>query len=481
MKLFYKLLLILIILFVAVVGPSIYFYYTSMHKIIDVLSKEIVTALSMNLKNELQPALDGMDVSSPLTLQQRRFFSRKLDSATEYHAVEDFYLVDRRGKIIFSLNRTATDNAGELNSISFDSIRISDMRMKIKKMPGSGLYESAFLINTTPGVAGVVNVNTLSGIQDTIHDLTIKVYLIGFGGIVGIILIALVGSGVTRSPLKDIEKAMVNIINRKYGFRLKKKSDTEYANVYSKVNLALRRLEQLDAAQRRAVQKRNVLQREMKTTSRFLDIMAHEIKNPLHALVINLDVLKTKIEKKRPKTDTLKHTKILEQEMEHLQEVVQGFLRYVRPGVPQKEKINVNASIKEACEMVAPEAQKNKIKIETRLGKSLREISVDKRQLQQALHNVMINAIHASSQGGKVAIRSWGKRSKILVSVKDEGTGIPKDQLKKIFDLYYTTKKDGSGIGLPITKRIVEANGGQVQLESTVGKGATVTFIFPTS
>ncbi|MFQ5770588.1 MAG: PAS domain-containing sensor histidine kinase, partial [bacterium] len=223
----------------------------------------------------------------------------------------------------------------------------------------------------------------------------------------------------------------------------------------------------------------NAVLKELNTISRFLDIMSHEIKNPLHALGINLDVLKTKIQKGQSKESALKHTEILEYEIEHLQEVIQGFLSYVRPGKPKKERIKINELIKGVCQTVAAEAEKSKIRIESRLSKGLREVLLDKGQIQQALYNIIINAMHATGEGGKISIRSWPKKKKILVSVKDNGTGISKEQLKKIFDLYYTTKKNGTGLGLPVTKRIIEANGGQIQLESKTEKGTKVTLMFP--
>ncbi|MFQ5753867.1 MAG: PAS domain-containing sensor histidine kinase, partial [bacterium] len=172
-------------------------------------------------------------------------------------------------------------------------------------------------------------------------------------------------------------------------------------------------------------------------------------------------------------------TEILEYEIEHLQEVIQGFLSYVRPGKPKKERIKINELIKGVCQTVAAEAEKSKIRIESRLSKGLREVLLDKGQIQQALYNIIINAMHATGEGGKISIRSWPKKKKILVSVKDNGTGISKEQLKKIFDLYYTTKKNGTGLGLPVTKRIIEANGGQIQLESKTEKGTKVTLMFP--
>ncbi len=184
--------------------------------------------------------------------------------------------------------------------------------------------------------------------------------------------------------------------------------------------------------------------------------------------------------KNRAKTESLKHVKIIELEIEHLKEVVDGFLRYFRPGVPQKEKLQINSIIGDVCRMASADAEKNKITIETRFGRNLPSVVVDSNQMGQAFHNLLINAIHASPAGGKIFIRSWVKGRKAIVSIKDNGSGMAKEELKKIFDLYYTTKKEGSGIGLPVTKRIIEANGGRIQFESKVGKGTIATILINT-
>ncbi|RMF65605.1 MAG: sensor histidine kinase, partial [Calditrichaeota bacterium] len=343
-----------------------------------------------------------------------------------------------------------------------------------------GNYRATWALPGDRGERAVLFIDLQKPIAGDLHDLTIKFYLIGFGAALAVIFLALLGTRTLKRPLRQVEEAMTAIDRRRHGFRLKVPEGQEFAEAYRKVNRALVRLEQLDSVQRSAVQRRNALANELKTISRFLDVLAHEIKNPLHALGINVDVLKTKIQREKPRADILKHAKILERELEHLQEVVQGFLNFVRPGVPQKERTQLNSVVREVIQLAGPEAQKRKIKVEARLAKSLRHVTLDPRQMQQALHNVLINAVHASYDGGKIVVRTWQKGNRVLVSVKDEGMGMSKADLKKVFELYYTTKKGGTGLGLPITKRLVEANGGELQVESAQGKGTTVTMMFRT-
>ncbi|MCH7680546.1 hypothetical protein IID10_14475 [candidate division KSB1 bacterium] len=97
-------------------------------------------------------------------------------------------------------------------------------------------------------------------------------------------------------------------------------------------------------------------------------------------------------------------------------------------------------------------------------------------QRQQHHHRIRpTNPVVKTGEGGKINIRSWGKPKKVFVSIKDTGIGIAKEQLQQIFDLYFTTKRNGSGLGLPISKRIVEANGGTIELESKLNKGTMIT------
>ncbi len=482
MKFFQKQFVILVIFFGVLFGLCVYFAYWGIHRATDEISEQTALLLAKQFKPLVETALAGIDLKNKNLPASKEIILRQLlfQESKRLGSIDDMFLIDANGKIIFSLNTGREVTGLEINHITneIDNGNLPDIQLIRREEAWS--YDAVWPISEKNNLRAVLSINTASeNLRPFLHNLTIKFYLIGFGGVLGVIVVSFIGARLLKTPMKDIEKAMTYIDRRKYGYRLKINRKNEYAGVYQKVNQALRRLEQLDAVQRTAVQKRNAVLRELKTVSRFLDVMAHEIKNPLHAMGINLDVLKTKVQKGKSKEAALKHAEILEQELDHLEEVVRGFLNYVRPGVPQKQRTNINNLIKEVCQMVAAEADKAQISVETRLGKNLRDVLVDPRQMQQALHNTVINGIQATGKGGKIVIRSWGKRKKILLSIKDNGAGISKEHLKKIFDLYFTTKKGGTGLGLPITKRIVEANGGQMQLESKVGKGTTVTMMFP--
>ncbi|MFQ5677298.1 MAG: PAS domain-containing sensor histidine kinase, partial [bacterium] len=469
MKVFSKQLIVLFAFFALFFGFSIYFSYAGITTSLDILARQNASLLALRVRSIVENGLSNID----LTAKWSRANTNKirpylLNELQTYHEISEFILHDEvQSQSVFSLYSSPPPEF----QLPAPAKEGSNGAVAVQKPKASANFIASWYLPKSKTLRCVLIVNPKTAVSDVLHNLTLQFYIIGFSGILGVIILSMVWSRVLNAPLKDIEKAMTNIDKRKYGFRLKTKKESQFKPVYEKVNTALQRLEQLDSVQRNAVQQKNALLKEMKTISRFMDMMAHEVKNPLHALVINVDVLKTKIEKGKGKPDILKHSAILEQELDHLQEVIQGFLSYVRPGVPRRERTQINEILKDVCQMVAPEAEKSGIRVETRLARKLNQVIIDRGQFQQAMHNLLINAVHATPSGGKVHVRSLAKRKKVVVSIKDTGTGIEKKQMQQIFDLYFSTNKNGTGLGLPISKRIIEANGGEMYLDSKVNKG----------
>jgi len=475
MKVFHKQLTLLLLVLGLVFGSVIYYAYSSMDRLTANLAEQSVHLLVDRIRSKIDARLNipgstnGMSRDAQTALRQSL-----VDEFSQYPQLEEFFVVRGDSDVLFSFNPQSFKPRHRFADFDLDGNNGAAAEFLSF---GNGYYEAYWRPANARNLLTILGVNATAAVSEIRYELTKKVYVIGIAGVVGIILIAFVSTRVVHAPLKKIERAMVNIDKRKYGYRIKGKQDDEFRDIYEKVNIAMQRLEQLDSVQRTAVKRKNNLITELRSTAESMDMLAHEVKNPLHAMVVNIDVLKTKVERGRPKAEAMKHVKVIEGEIDHLKQVVEGFLRYLRPNVPQKERLQINDLVKDVCQMAAVKAEKSRVKIETRLAKGLRNVMVDREQFREALHNLIINAIHASSEGSKIMIRTWAKRDKVLIAVKDEGTGISKDELEKIFELYFTTKKEGSGIGLPVTKRLIEANGGELQLESAVGKGTTATII----
>jgi len=477
MRIAQKNLLLFVIFFGLIFGGAVFFAFSSLQHVVDLSVEKLALLSTFQTRTYIAATMNGELRKDD---EFRTFFNtHSAELKREFQRignVADFVLLNRDFTILYSINI----NPGEaLFSVLDDSVAHRDTSgvrlVHLRDNPG---VLTAWPLQGNGDLFCVLKLNYDSPFGVIVHEATLRFYLLGFSGLLGVAFIALFSGRTVKTPLRKVRNALAVLEKRKYGHRIEVKHEDEFYPLYHQVNRALERLEQLDSTQRKAVQKRNALLLELRTLSRFLDIMAHEVKNPLHALVINTDVLKAKIQRDKPKAETLKHAKIIEREIEHLQEVIQGFLNFVRPGVPQKEKVKLNDVVRSVCQTAMSEAKKAGVTIETRLAGDVTQANIDRSQFQQALHNIVLNAIHASPQGGKIQVRTRRQRKDIIITIRDSGVGMTKDQLNKVFDLYYTTKKNGSGIGLPITKRLIEANSGRIKIDSTPEKGTVVTITF---
>jgi signal transduction histidine kinase len=219
--------------------------------------------------------------------------------------------------------------------------------------------------------------------------------------------------------------------------------------------------------------------------------VAHEVKNPLNAMTIHLELLKQKLTR-RPAAvavgggepdgapDVTKHVSVIADEIHRLDEVVAGFLKFARPDELRLQPVGVATLIADVATTVTPQASERGIMLKTDCPADLPEINADPGMLQQALLNLALNACDAMPDGGtlRMTCRATSRR-RVEVRVEDTGIGIPPEHLGRIFDLYFTTKKKGSGIGLSMVFRIVQLHGGEVEVESTPGAGTTFKLSFP--
>lgn len=232
--------------------------------------------------------------------------------------------------------------------------------------------------------------------------------------------------------------------------------------------------------------------RKLAALGRLMAGVAHEVKNPLNAMTIHLELLKQKLgalhepivvpagpRAGRP-LDLEKHVRIIADEIRRLDQVVVGFLKFARPDELKLQPVRLCALLNEVTSITAPEAESRRVVIRTDCPANLPDINADPGMLQQALLNLTINACQAMPDGGtlRVACRAAAGR-RVEIDIEDTGVGIPPEDLGRIFDLYFTTKEKGSGIGLSMVFRIVQLHDGEVEVQSTPGRGTTFKLIFP--
>ena len=209
--------------------------------------------------------------------------------------------------------------------------------------------------------------------------------------------------------------------------------------------------------------------------------VAHEIGNPLNSLHIHLQLMERKIRELegKPKEELQESVNVAREEISRLDSIVTQFLRAIRPARPQLSPENINSIVDEAVRFFGPEIKDRDMVVEQELRSDLPLLQVDRDQMKQAFYNVIKNSLEAMKRRGILRIRTDMDAAHVLVSFTDTGGGISADNLSRVFEPYFTTKSSGSGLGLLIVRRIVREHGGELAIESSEGKGVTLTIRLP--
>jgi len=209
--------------------------------------------------------------------------------------------------------------------------------------------------------------------------------------------------------------------------------------------------------------------------------VAHELGNPLNSLNIHLQLMERQARKLKGKEgeELQQSIEICRGEINRLDSIVTQFLRAIRPSRPQVQPENINATVEEAVRFFSAEIEARDIVVETELRSDLPLLQLDRNQMKQAFYNVIKNSFEAMRRRGILRIQTDMDESHVRVSFIDTGGGMSAETLSHVFEPYYTTKDSGTGLGLLIVRRIVREHGGELAIESTEGKGLTLTIRLP--
>jgi len=209
--------------------------------------------------------------------------------------------------------------------------------------------------------------------------------------------------------------------------------------------------------------------------------VAHEIGNPLNSLNIHLQLIEREARKldgaKRPELQ--ESVEVARAEVSRLDSIITQFLRAIRPTRPQLRPENVNSVVEEAVRFFTPEIKDRDMVVEQELRSDLPLLELDRDQMKQAFYNVIKNSFEAMKARGILRIRTDKDESHVIVRFTDSGGGISAENLSRVFEPYFTTKTGGTGLGLLIVRRIVREHGGELSIESSEGKGLTLTIRLP--
>jgi signal transduction histidine kinase len=219
------------------------------------------------------------------------------------------------------------------------------------------------------------------------------------------------------------------------------------------------------------------MSRRLSASGRLTRGVAHEVKNPINAIVLHLQLLRNKLANQEP--DTRRHMDIIDSEIRRLDRVVQTLVDFTRPRDLHLEEIDLRRLMEDVAQLAAPDAEQHGVAIERHVPDQRLPVKVDVDLMKQAFLNVVINGVQAMPQGGVLTISVRREQNVVVAEVHDQGGGIPKDMHDKIFELYFTTKKEGSGIGLAQTYQILQWHYGSVDFESAESTGTIFRFQIP--
>ena len=221
--------------------------------------------------------------------------------------------------------------------------------------------------------------------------------------------------------------------------------------------------------------------------------LAHEIKNPLSTIKINLKLVNEELQRSasaefgesgtekdhRRFARALRKIAVIQKETDRLEQILDGFLRYVDRTELQLASADINELIGDMVDFYSPQAHSHSITIRQGLHKKPLICKVDTDMLKQVILNLFLNAQQAMSGGGELMVKTDKQEKDAVIQISDTGSGIDPDKLPNIFDAYYSSRPEGSGLGLSTARKIVEAHNGTISVDSEPGKGALFTIKLP--
>jgi len=232
-----------------------------------------------------------------------------------------------------------------------------------------------------------------------------------------------------------------------------------------------------DAESVRRIEDEIEMSRRLSANGRITRGVAHEVKNPINAIVLHLQLLQGKLRQVDP--DTRRHMDIIGSEIHRLDRVVQILVDFTRPRDLHLEETDLRRLLEDGAALAGPDAGRHGVTVTCELPSQPLMVKVDTDFIKQAILNVVLNGVQVMPNGGRLTISARREDDMVVTEIRDQGGGIAPDVQDKIFELYFTTKKGGTGIGLAQTYQILQWHYGSVDFESVEGEGTTFRLRLP--
>jgi signal transduction histidine kinase len=232
-----------------------------------------------------------------------------------------------------------------------------------------------------------------------------------------------------------------------------------------------------DAEVHRQVASRLGMSARIDAINRITSSVAHEIKNPLNSIAVRLDNLHAWATGDFPEAGA--DVELIVQEVNRLDRVVRAFLDFTRPVEMERGEIDAVALVRDIATLLEPDAARRSVRVRFSSNRDSIPVCGDQDFLKEAILNIVTNGVEAMPDGGELLIRVEERQDRCRITITDTGVGIPAAERERIFELYFSTKKGGSGLGLPMAYRTVELHGGSLDVNSEPGKGTSFRLELP--
>ncbi len=387
--------------------------------------------------------------------------------------IRHILVVESNGNIFDSTDRN--DLGQQFKSVlgNFPVVQLGDLKLDTDEIGNAQSRTLSFSIETNRDKRNIFIVISLDRLKRTVDDASRRRLLtIILLGPLWIFAIAIFVRRLTQ-PVTELSNAARKVTAGELDFRVPVAGPEEVSRLSATFNemlVGLRRNRELEDQLQRAERSAVV--------GRLASGIAHEIRNPLNFINLSIDHLQAsfppKAETQRAQYDHILTT--IKDEIARLNQLVSDFLSYGRPAKLKLREIDAQALVAEVRALVSAKAEQQQVNIQiesTGAGSAL--LQADPEQLKTCFSNLMINAVQAMPDGGSLTVTVRPDPTHIVLEFTDTGVGIPTDALQQIFEPYYSTKDTGIGLGLPLTKKIIEEHGGQIAVASEIGQGTTFT------
>jgi two-component system, NtrC family, sensor histidine kinase HydH len=209
--------------------------------------------------------------------------------------------------------------------------------------------------------------------------------------------------------------------------------------------------------------------------------LAHEIKNPLSVIGLNMELLAEDFTNSDSPRDrrALKKVAVVQRECQRLQDLLDDFLQFAKVRRPKLVPSDLSEQVKQVLDFFRPQARESRIEVVDYLAGDLPTVLLDRESFHGALLNLVLNAQQAMPDGGQLVVRTYHTADGVALDLIDTGYGMDENTQAQVFNAFFSTKRGGSGLGLPTAKKIIEAHGGSIALQSEVGHGTRFTIKLP--